>query len=137
MAWGHDIPDRSILYIINMTATLLSLFGSIWMTYFCLKVSGTQPLSSKLVLGIALSDLFYSITNIMSIFEAQDKNIIDDMCRVEAIVRFYSLKLTLFFSTLIAIACYTASSKGNVNSKTFIKKSVLVGGSLFGAFTLG
>ena len=137
MTWGPDIPDRSILYIINMVATVLSLAGSLWMTYFCLKVTGSQTLSAKLVLGIAVSDLFYTITNIMSLFQSQDKAIVGDFCRAEGVFRYYSLKFTLFFAALIAIVCYSASSRGNVNSKTFVRKSVLGGCLLFGSLSLG
>jgi len=136
MAWSDDIPNRTILYSINALATLLSLAGSLWMTYFCMKTS-SRTLSPKLILGIAVSDLLYSIANVMSIFEDKDGEVVDDMCRIEAVIRFYSLKLTLFFSMLITILCYVALRKGNINSKSFIKKSVVGGVLFFGALTLG
>jgi len=109
MAWGEHLEGRSILLTVNWIATSLSLFGCFWTIIQFFKSSPPRSISSKLIFLVTLSDLVYTIANLLSMFESQDQSIVDGMCRFEAIIRFYSLKLTLVFSTCLAICCYKAT----------------------------
>ena len=97
-----NINSMPILFSIDLVATSLSLFGSIFMSFHCLK-SSFPATSIKLIFALAIADFFYSVANLMAKFEEVTSNL---YCEVEAIIRGMSLFLSIFFATSTAMVCY-------------------------------
>jgi len=105
-----DLPSANILWTLDLIATILSFFGSLWIIFCCLKAPSPKSLSLKIIAAIGCADFLYSLANILSNFE---KNVlfIDDpedfnLCVMEAILRQVSYVLSIFFSTCAAVASY-------------------------------
>ena len=112
-------------WIVNIVTTILSILGSIWTTYFCLKLRSSQNYSMKLILAITIADFVYSIINFVSIFE---DNTWETVCIIQSILREWSLQLTLFFSTCLALLCYKCAKYGSrYDQASFFKKCIIVG----------
>jgi len=123
--------EEKILYWCNVVATLLSFLGSLWMTILCLKTPSPKSVALKLILAIALSDLVYTIPNVISMYG--DGNGL--MCNIEGFLRELTAMLTIFFSTATAILCYKDSAfNAKFVQEVFYKKAVKI--SLFLALLL-
>ncbi len=122
-----DIPDANILWILDLTATIFSLFGSIVMIFSCLKTPSPKGFSLKFITTIAFANFLYSISNLLSNFEKNnDQSDEIDLCSYEAVLRQFSYTLLIFLSTCIAVGtCY---SLNQLNNKTlFFYSSVVTG----------
>jgi len=97
-----NINTMPVLFFTDLAATSLSLFGSLFMCYHCIKASAAS-ISIKLIFALAIADFFYSIANLMAKFEEVTDNI---FCQTEAIMRGMSLFLSIFFATSTALVCY-------------------------------
>ncbi len=136
MAWSDQLEDRTALLIINCVATFLSLIGCLWTMLQFFKSTPPRSVASKLIFILTTSDLIYSIANIMSMFENQDQSIVDGFCRLEAVFRFYSLKLSLFYSVCLAICCFKATNQQlDFDLKSFFYKCLFL--SLLLCFFIG
>jgi len=94
------------LITLNIVVTSLSLLSSFTMSLFCFKSPVRHTVCLKLILGIALADFFYSISNVFSFFD----NSTEAICVIESILRLCSYQFSLIFATSIAILCYKAST---------------------------
>ena len=121
-----DYPNFYLFWWIDIIATLLSLFGSLWMLMSGLKIRPPRSLSLKLILSIAFSDFMYSIANLMSNFEHKTGHV---LCETEAIIRQCSFFLSIYFSTCTAIASYYAAfPRRRINkSRSFFFLAVVFG----------
>jgi len=125
MAWDPSMEGMSFLYILNCVATLLSLTGSLWMSYYCFKSLKFRNISIQFILAIAISDFLFSISNIMSSFEGQSMTI---FCQIEAYLRQGSFFASIFFSTCTAVFCYqTLKHAEKFNQTSFFKKALIFG----------
>jgi len=104
MVWNPDVEGSESLFIINCIASFFSLIGSLLMTYFCCRIERPWSIPTKLVLSIAISDIFYSIANIMSAFGDQGTSV-NLLCYTEAVIRACSFVTTLLFATCLAVFC--------------------------------
>ena len=103
-----------VLYYVNYIASILSLFGSLTLIYFCYKDPNENTIL-KLIFGIALADFIYSIANIMSQFESDEMS---SLCQIEATLRVFSFNLGLCMTTSIAIFCHRAIKEGSEFNQT-------------------
>jgi len=134
MVWGPDVEGASLLYTINLAVTVLSLTGSLIMTYYCFRLQPSKSIFLKLITSIALSDGFYSLANLISSFESEEMNV---MCYIEGFIRQCSFTLTLFFTTCLAILCSkTSNLSKSFDQENFFRKSVIIGIILSLAFVL-
>ncbi len=118
-------PEQLTYFIVNAVTTVISILGSLWTCYFCLKVKSSQNYSMKFILAITIADFIYSLSNLMSIFEDTDWV---RLCQLESIVRECSLQFTLFFSTCFALLCYKCTKFGSrYDQSSFFKKCIAVG----------
>jgi len=104
-----DVPGADFLWTLDLVATTLSFFGSLWMIFCCLKAPAPKSLSLKLIASIGFADLLYSVANLLSNFEKnQDEVNLDDidLCSYEAVLRQVFYTLSIYFSTCIAVASY-------------------------------
>lgn len=130
-----DIPSASFLYSLDLFATIISLIGSLFMCYLCMKVPSPKTISVKFIFAIAIADLFYTIANIMSNFEKLGRTIL--LCVAEANIRQSSFVLSIFFATCTAIVSYKAAlPHSTFNRGRFFKLSVIVAPSVYIFITL-
>jgi len=127
MAWNEkDLEGARTLWYINGFATILSLFGSLFMVWSCLKTPAPRSVSLKLILALALSDLIYSVSNIMSQFDDVDS--VDLFCIIESVFRMNGYLLSIYFTTTIAVLCYKTSKYGIAfNQERFFRIAVVIG----------
>jgi len=102
----RNYPNFTLLWSIDFVATLLSIFGSLWMIISCLRMPSPKSLSLKLILAIACSDFMYSLANVFSNFQQETGM---GFCKVEAVIRQCAFVLSIYFSTCTAIASYNAA----------------------------
>ena len=113
---NSNVEGASLLWILDLIATILSFLGSLLMLYFCYRVPSPRAASLKFILAVSIADLFYSIANILSNFETSD----GPLCYVEGVIRESSFILTIFFSTCTAVASHKVSwQKGSFSRSTF------------------
>jgi len=128
MVWGPNLEHAARLYNINIFATTLSVVGSLFMCFCCIKAPSPRNVSLKLISVIAASDLVYSITNILSAFQDPDSSVVSPLCVVEGFLRFWTFEFSLFFASCISILCYkTCSFNTTFNQEAFFKKCVSIG----------
>ncbi len=122
---GSNLPHASLLFNLDLISTILSTVASVWMIYSCFKLPSPKNTSLKLIMAVAIADLFYSIANIMSNFQTPGN---DDFCIFEAYIRQAAFLLSMFFSTMIAIASYKISAlQINSTRNSFFAYSLMVG----------
>jgi len=120
-----NVPDATLLFNIDIVATALCFSGSLIMSYHCLKIRPPRNVSINLILCIAISDFFYSIANIISMFEHKDTV---TLCHIEAFIRQSTFLLSIYFASCTAIVCYKISTDDeNFNRKLFLKKAIILG----------
>jgi len=126
MAWNEkELEGARVLWYINGIATILSLLGSLYMVYSCIRTPAPRSVALKLILALALSDLIYSISNVMSQF---DEDIVDLFCIAEAILRMNGYLLSIYFTTTIAMLCYQTSKHGlSFNQEKFFRSAIIFG----------
>lgn len=118
----NSFSQGNTLQVINYIAASLSLIGSLLMIYFCCK--STRTVSTKLILSIAISDLLYSLVNMMSGFEDQ---VINTFCRAEGFLRQFFFDSSLLWATSTAIFCYKQLKGGrSFNADQFFIICVIV-----------
>jgi len=129
MVWNSNIPSVSLLKNTNTIATILSVFGSLWASYYSARTLSASNTSIKFIFVITLSDLLFSIANLMSIFEPEIENSV--LCHIEAIIRQSSWKISLFFSSALAVFCYKSCSGGyDFNQGRFFNACLIIAFSL-------
>lgn len=103
-----DVPGADFLWTLDLVATTLSFFGSLWMIFCCLKAPSPKSLSLKLIASMGCADFFYSVANLLSNFEKSQEIPDDevDLCSYEAVLRQVFYTLSIYFSTCIAVASY-------------------------------
>jgi len=132
---NSGVEGATFLYTLDLIATVLSFFGSIFMCYLCLRVPSPKTISIKFIFAIAVSDLFYTIANIMSFFEKVNQTIL--LCVAEANIRQSSFVLSIFFATCTAIVSYKAAvPHSTFNRGRFFKLSVIVAPLVYVLITL-
>jgi len=124
MVWNPDLPNGPLLYKINLVASTLSLGASGIMTYHCFKTKN-KTIALKLILAIALSDFIYSISNILTAFETEENNA---LCKIDAIIRQFSVMSSIFWVTCTAIICYKTSKTWRLfNQARFLRRAIIIG----------
>ena len=124
MAWQLHTFEGLLLYIANLAVTVLSLCGSLWTCYFCIKAGPGKNTSLKYIVSITCADLLYTLTNLMSAFEDESW---EKLCFTESVLREFSLQLTLFFSSCLAILCYKVTKYGaKFDQQKFFKGSLIL-----------
>jgi len=114
----------SLLFNIHCVGTGLSLIGTIWTIYFCLKVGVRKYVSYKLIFAITLSDFFYAISNLLASFAGPSLNI---LCHIDAFIRVCSFTLSLFFATCLSLLClFTVKYGSKFNEDSFFKKCLIL-----------
>ena len=127
MVWNKDIPNAQLLYKINLASSSLSLIASSLMTYHGLKTKN-KSITLKLILAIAISDLIYSITNILTAFENEENN---EICHLDAFLRQFSVTSSIFWVTCTAIICYKSSKPSlSFNQNRFFTRAIFIGASV-------
>ena len=108
--------DNFILQILNLVATILSLIGSLVMTYYCFK-NRDLSISIKLILALAVSDFLFSAGNFMAVFSPTPDSA---TCQVEGFFREFFPKLSVCIATSIAILHYKIiEANPNFNKNRF------------------
>ena len=120
-----DPEETSLLINLNLGVGILSLIGSLWMSYFCYEVPNPKSAAVKIIFAIALSDLLYSISNIMTKFEPLFGG---TYCHIEAFIRQFSFVLSLYWATCISILSLQSSIHGTeLDQKRFFKRATIIG----------
>ena len=118
-----NVPNASFLWCLDLIATSLSTLGSLYMMISCIRKLSNPNLSIKLILAIAMADLFFSIANILSFFEKPDSN---GLCFIEAAIRESSFLFAMFFAALAAVAPHLAKlSHSRFNRNIFLLFSLI------------
>ena len=128
MTFPDSLHQASLLKTLNFIAVGLSFIGSTYMIYSCATTKSSMSASTKFILAIAITDFFYTISNLMSGLQEQASEPVLPFCRLEAILRFTSFKLTLLFATCIAISCYKGTKYGKrFDPDQFFRSSMVAG----------
>jgi len=126
MSSSYTDQDYAFFHHINRISSGFSLLGSLWMTYFCLRTSSPRSVSLNIILAIAISDLAYSISNIMSEFE-RNTTIADAYCVVEGIMRQSSVVSSIYWTMCTAILCYKSSKYiSSFSQNAFFRNALIV-----------
>lgn len=126
MVWNHDIEGVTALKFINLISTLISLSGTLWASYYCIKVPSAINNSLKFIFAITFADLVFSCCNLMAHFEAEEE--LSTFCYVEAFIRQCSFFLSLFFATSLSLLCFKAAKYGDLfDQDSFFKKVLAIG----------
>jgi len=126
MVWDTQKGVTS-LFITNCIGTSLSLFGTIWNCYYFIKIGGYKNTSLRLIMLIILSDFFYAVANIMTIFDGPAPTL-KPICYADAFIRTWSYTLTLFFAMCLSLFCYkSVKNAGRFNDTSFLTKCIVIG----------
>ena len=102
MVFNKENPASSSLLIINLVVTTLSLMGSGWMSIYCFQIRN-KDIPTKMILTLAISDFFYSISNVLSAFEPDED--VSTMCTIEGFIRAAFYSISNFTTSWIVIYC--------------------------------
>ena len=121
----ENLEDGELLFNLDLIASILSTLGSLLMCYFCYRTPAPRTISIKFIFAIAIADLFYSIANLMSVFERIET--LGLLCMVEAVTRQSSFTFSILFSACTAVVSYKASLPHSTFDRTkFFNLSVFV-----------
>lgn len=126
---NQDFDDYNIkaLVILDWCVSVISLISSLVLCYFCLRIPSPKTVSVKFILLLAMSDFFYSVSNILSYYLTNEDNDLQ-LCYIQGAMRNASFILTSFFSACTAIVSYKSSlPKGRFNLNLFFITAVLFG----------
>jgi len=123
---NSPIPNADFLWWLDILVTFLSTLGSIWMILSCIRRLSEPNLSIKLVLAIAISDLIFSICNILSNFERKGET--NRLCFLEAMLRETSFLFAMLFTALAAMAPHLVKlSHSRFNRNIFLALALVAG----------
>ena len=113
-----------------MICTIFSILGSIYIIKFCSKASSQENTAVKFILAMALADLVFSATNILSAFQpAVVGPCQTSLCTTEAVIRQISYMYTILFSACSAIlASKAATPMRSFNPHLLFRSSIIIGG---------
>jgi len=114
------------LKILNICFISVSLVASFTMTVLCLRKLKSNRKFIQLILGIACSDLVYSISNILS-----SVNQVELICYGEAIIREWSFNFSLLFVIAIAILCWRSSLSEVPDQSKYAKRVLFIGSAVY------
>ncbi len=103
--------DLKTLYIVNYTFTALSLTSGIFVIYAFFKTWRRWTYSGKMIIYLTLSSLLYSLTNLLTLFDAD----LSAVCNIDGFLRTFSTLSSFFWATKIAFTAYRAISSPNYN----------------------
>ena len=110
--------------ILNLVASVPSLIAALVMFYLCLKKYILQYIH-KLIFALAIADIIYSSSNIMTVFRYPADGI---LCKLEASARYFSSGLILWLATSISVLHYKIITQLQTFRKTrFIVVSLTLG----------
>ena len=102
MVFDSTNSETYPLYIVNEVVSLFSLLGSFLMAFFIIR-NKEKTIILYFILAIAVSDFFYSISNLLSILETKTSS---HLCHLEAFTRQFFFALSIMMTSSISILCY-------------------------------
>jgi len=106
MIFNQNVHTETGLFIANLLATILSIIGSVWMSYSCFKTRPPRSDTLKLILFIALSDVLYAVANLISNTSLEENVIV---CNMEGFLREFFLVMSVCLAASMAALCYQKS----------------------------
>ena len=117
-------PDDPVMQILNLVASVPSIIGTLIMIYHT-STTLTSKISTKLIFALAISDLVYSVANLLAIFKLTKGSV---GCDVEAILREFSSKFSIWIVSAIALLHYQVLKMSpKFNKMRFLIISILGG----------
>ncbi len=122
-------PNDKFWFFIDMLCTIFSILGSIYIIKFCSKSSHQENPAVKFIFAMALSDLIFSATNILSAFQpAVTGPCQTKLCTTEAVIRQISYMYTILFAACSAIlASKAATPMRSFNPHLLFRLSLIIG----------
>jgi len=108
---------------LNLGVNILSFICSLGMTIGCLHNWDSGQKFIQLVLGIAISDLIFSLSNLLFLM----RGYFDSLCFTEAILKICSWNFSLLFAVAIAIFCARSFRRPYLRQSTYVKGVILIG----------
>jgi len=135
MIFHSSSQTAPALFFSNLCATILSLIGSVWMSYSGFKVKPPRNDIVNLILFVALSDVLYAVANLISNTRLEN---FDAICSVEGFLREFFLVMSVFLAASIAGLAYKTSldnSQGSFASQRtepskFARNCIAVSGAI-------
>ena len=119
-----NADQDAFMQTLNLVASVPSLIGALVMFYLCLKNISSNT-SIKLIFALAIADIIYSTSNIMTVFRYPADGI---LCKLEASSRYFSSGLILWLATSISVLHYKIITQLQTFRKTrFIVVSLTLG----------
>ena len=116
------IKNDQSFYILSLVATVPSIIGSFFMSYYCFKSLSVNT-SNKLIFALALSDLLYSVNNLSLVFRPSQGSA---SCTVQAIFRQLFLSLSICIAISLALLHYKLiTTNGSFRRLRFVVISLL------------
>lgn len=119
--------DSLFMYVLNLTVSVPSLIGTVFMIYFCGRNFSINT-SNKLLLFLAISDFLFLLTNVFLFIDWPGESTI---CQVDGMLRRFSGAMTLYIVSLIAILHYYSIKQDETFSKIggtrFVVLSITIG----------
>ena len=115
----------SELYITSLTTTILSIVGSLLLSYYCLRKK-RKTTGVMLIFALGVSNLFYSIASLALVLRTEGD---DAKCaQTEALLRQLFFVFSIFWTSSIAMLHYKITTPGKeFNQKDFFRKSFVIG----------
>ena len=119
-----DFQVIMIMKVSNLIATVPSLIGSFIVCYYCLEGISANAVT-RLIFILAVSDFFYSLTNLSTILDYSEDSF---ACMVEAVSRQFFFGLAVWIAASIAVFHYRMFNLDPGFKKfQFVKASVISG----------
>ena len=114
----------TIIYFLNILATVPSLIGSGIVSYHSFK-KRSLSISIKLILALSTSDFFYSAVNLISAFETNPQGL---LCQFEGFFRIFFRNISMCVAIAIAILHYKIiTASVDFNRKRFLTGTIFAG----------
>lgn len=119
--------DIFSLWLCNCIASALSFLGTLWTFYYCLKIRSPGNITLQIIVTITTADFLYTVSNILSLFQTDSESF---LCALEAPFRELSIRLTLYFSTCLAIFIERCTKYGGNYDQNLFFRRALMGSAL-------
>lgn len=106
---------------INLLASVPSVLACLWMSYFCLKSRSTS-ISRQLILALGISDLLYSIGNLITTYGPDEGSV---LCNIEGFsIGFFSSTSTCLVASIAILHYKQIVTNEYFNRTKFVASSI-------------
>jgi len=128
MVWDYSKGEHTeVLFILHCIGTTLSILGTSWVVFYCIKSKAYRRVHLRLVFALTLSDFFYAVANVLAIFDPPAPKV-NVNCTADAFIRVCSFTMIQLFATALTVLCYLKVKYGRAfNQSAFFNRTCIFG----------